>query len=255
MNARVPTFTDADKNPIPAREAFNRLLTSAAAGSAPAMLNVAEFYGQGWGVKQNFTERFRWHQKAGEAGDPRGTYQAALSLELGLGVTADQSAARAGLVKAAAAGLPEAHLKLGRELLNGPGADPVKAVAHLEKALEAGLPLAANILGLLYLQGAGNLAADPEKARQVLQKGADLADPEALKNLAVMHKEGWGGAPDPAEALKWYVAAREAGWQGGDDILTALKTELDAETAEAAEAEARAWLEGKKAPGRNPPAE
>jgi TPR repeat protein len=39
------------------------------------------------------------------------------------------------------------------------------------------------------------------KARQAFQRGADLGDPEALKNLAVMYKEGWGGPADPDQAL------------------------------------------------------
>gem|GEM_PF-1449243 len=245
----IPSFADAQQNPISPQEAFSRLLAEAEGGSAPAMLNVAEFYGNGWGVRQNFSERFRWLQRASEAGDHRGTFRAALALETGLGVAADQGAARAALLKAAEGGLAEAHLKLGQELLSGPEGDVALAAGHLEAALAGGQPLAANILGLLYLEGAGNLAADGEKARQALQRGADLGDAEALKNLAVMHRQGWGGPQNSAEALKWYLAAREAGWQGGEEVLTTLKAEIGPQAAQKAEAEAKTWLESRKPAG------
>jgi TPR repeat protein len=224
---------------ISVQEAFQRLQEAAAAGNIPAMLNLAEFYGRGWGVKQNYTERFNWYQKAAEAGDPRGIYQAALCRELGLGTPVDPEAARAGFEKAAEAGLAQAHLKLAEGLL---ATDPVKAAGLLEEALAGGLPLAANMLGRLYLQGAGELTADAGKARQALQKGAELVDPEALKNLAVMFRQGWGGPADPAEALKRYLAAREAGWQGLDTALTELEGELGPQAAREAAARAQAWL-------------
>ena len=221
----LPSFTDSEQNPISPQEAFERVLAAAEAGSAPAMLNLAEFYGNGWGVKQNFTERFKWSQKAGEAGDARGFLLASLGLELGLGVQADQEAARAILVKAASMGLAEAHFKLGQDLLAEPeGA--TQASAHLEEALKGGLPMAANILGVVYLQGVGNLAPDAQKAWEALARGAELGDPEAMKNLAVMERQGLGGPANPARALELYLAAREAGWQGLDEIVAELENEL-----------------------------
>ncbi|MCL2000619.1 MAG: hypothetical protein FWG74_04220, partial [Planctomycetes bacterium] len=98
----LPAFTDADQNPLSPREAFERLLASAEAGSAPAMLNLAEFYGNGWGVRQNLTERYQWLEKAAEAGDPQGAFRAGLALEMGLGVAADQAAAARAFERAAA---------------------------------------------------------------------------------------------------------------------------------------------------------
>jgi TPR repeat protein len=50
--------------------------------------------------------------------------------------------------------------------------------------------------------------ADQHKAKRALQRGAALADPEALKNLAVMFRQGLGGQADQGAALKWYLAAR-----------------------------------------------
>ncbi|MCL2028880.1 MAG: hypothetical protein FWG97_00435 [Deltaproteobacteria bacterium] len=243
---RTLTFTDSEQNPISPQEAFGRILAAAEAGEATAMLNLAEFYGNGWGVRQNFTERLRWQQNAGEAGDPRGFFRAAHSLEAGLGAEADQAAARAALEKAAKAGLAEAHLKLGQDLLAGPEADASRAAAHLEEALKGGLPLAANMLALLYLQGGGDVGADAVKARAALEQGAELGDPEALKNLAVMNRQGWGGPQNPAEALKLYLAAQAAGWTGDGEIISALKAELGPRGAQEAEAEARAWLESRK---------
>lgn len=247
-----PTFADSNQNPISAQEAFERILAAAEAGSTSAMINVAEFYGNGWAVRQDFTQRFQWLEKAAKAGDSRGAYLTGQALELGLGVTVDQAAAMRAFEQAAGLGLPAAHFRLAQGLLAGPEADPLRAVVHLEEALASGLPQAANMLGILYLQGAGNLEADAGKARLALQKGADLADPEALKNLAVMYKEGWGGPADPAQALKWYLAAREAGWRGEDieGTLAELEGQAGAQAAKEAEAEARAWLAD-----RRPPAE
>ena len=243
LATEAPSFTDFEQNTISAEEVFGRLLAAAEAGSTEAILHVAEFYGQGWGVRQNFSERFHWLQKAAEAGDPQGLFLAALALEQGLGVAADQAAAQAALVKAADAGLAAAHFQLGQDLLAGPKADPALAALHLEEALAGGLSVAANLLGQLYLEGAGNLAPDAVKARQAVQRGADMADPEALKNLGVMFKEGWGGPADPLQALKWYLAAREAGWEGDFwEILAELEALVGAKAARQAEAEARAWV-------------
>ena len=230
---------------ITVQEAFERLQEAAKAGQASAMLDLAEFYGRGLGVRQNFTERLHWFQKAAEAGDPRGIFLAAICQETGMGTAADPEKARAGFQKAADLGLPEAHLKLAEVLLAGPEADPVQAAIHLEKALAGGLSVAANILGRLYLEGAGDLAADSGKARQALMRGAELLDPEAMKNLGVLFRQGLDGPADPAQALKWFLAAREAGWQ--DENLEAtiakLEGELDHKAVSAAKAEAKAWLE------------
>jgi hypothetical protein len=235
-------------------EALERLQEAAQAGETSAMLDLAEFYGRGLGVKQNLTERFRWPQKAAEAGDPRGVFLAALCQETGMGTTADPAKALSGFQKAAELGLPEAHLKLAEGLLTGPGADPVKAASHLEVALAGGLSMAANSLARLYLEGAGNLAADPAKARQFLLRGAELLNPEALKNLAVMFRFGMGGPADQTQALKWYLAAREVGWreEGMDEALAELENELEPKALSEAQAGAKAWLEEHRA---SPPAE
>jgi TPR repeat protein len=244
-DSSTDTPTEAPQT-ITVQEALERLQAAAEAGQTSAMLDLAEFYGRGLGVKQNFSERFHWFQKAAEAGDPRGAFLAALAQETGLGTPADPAQALAGFQKAAEMGLTEAHMKLAELLLAGPEADPAKAATHLEAALDGGLPLAANILGRLYMDGAGDLKADPEKARQVLQRGADLADPEAMKNLGVMFRQGWGGPADPAQALKWFLAARDLGYQGGENMetaLTDLESKLDSKAVSQAKAEAQAWLE------------
>ena len=260
VNTIAAPFTEApqaDSAPqtITVAEALERLQEAARVGQTSAMLDLAEFYGRGLGVRQNFTERFHWLQKAAEAGDPRGIYLAAVCQETGLGTTADPEKARAGFLKAAEIGLAEAHLKLAEGFMAGPEADQVRAANHLEEALAGGLPLAANILGRLYLEGAGNLAADAGKARRALQRGAELLDPEAMKNLAVMFRQGWGGPADPAEALKWYLAAREAGWQddGMDEALAKLEGELEPRAVSEAKAGARAWLEEHRASGEASP--
>jgi TPR repeat protein len=261
VNTLAAPLTDAPYGEAPPtitlQEALERLQEAAQAGQTSAMLELAEFYGRGLGVKQNLTERFRWFQKAAAAGDPRGMFLAALCQETGMGTAADQKQARAGFKKAAEAGLPEAHLKVAEDLLAGSEADQARAATHLEQALAGGLPVAANILGRIYLEGAGNLPADPEKARQALLRGAELLDPEALKNLAVMFRQGWGGPADPALALKWYLAAREAGWRddGLDETLVKLEGELEPQAVREAKAGARAWLAEHLAAKEVPPSE
>ena len=231
---------------ISVQEAFKQLQEAALAGQTQAMLGLAEFYGRGLGVRQNFTERLHWLQKAAEAGDPRGIYLLALSRETGLGTPADPDQAWADIMKAAEMGLPEAHVKLAEGLIQE--ADQAQAVVHLEKALDAGLPLAANILGRLYLEGAGNLAADAEKARRFLLRGAELADPEAIKNLGVMFRQGWGGPAEPAQALKWFLTAIELGWprENLEPVLVELEGQLAPQAIAKAKAEAKGWLEERK---------
>jgi TPR repeat protein len=94
--------------------------------------------------------------------------------------------------------------------------------------------------------------ADQHKAKRALQRGAALADPEALKNLAVMFRQGLGGSADQGAALKWYLAARAVGWPGLDAAVAELEGELSPRAARKAEDEARAWLAENKAPVLNP---
>jgi TPR repeat protein len=126
-----------------------------------------------------------------------------------------------------------------------PEADQVQAATHLEKALAGGLPVAANILGRLYLEGAGNLTTDSGKARRALLRGAELLDPEAMKNLGVMYRQGMDGPTGPAQALKWYLAARETGWQDEnlETTLDKLEGELEPQAVSEAKAGAKTWLE------------
>ena len=122
--------------------------------------------------------------------------------------------------------------------------DSQKAVEYLQIALANGHAVAANELGVIYLQGMLGQPLDNDKAMEMFLKSAELGNTEAMKNIAVMYKNGLGRKQDPAQALEWYLIAQKSGYQaeGLAGLIEEIKAPLKEEEIQAGEVAAEKWL-------------
>jgi uncharacterized protein len=134
----------------------------------------------------------------------------------GEGVARDQAAAFRQFQMAAADGTIEAHNMLGRCHENGWGTpmDYVRAACCYRAAAEAGLDWAQYNLGHMLLSG-GGVARDPDAAFFWYGKAADQGHVRAMSLLGRCHENGWGCARDPRRALLWYRRSARGGYFRG----------------------------------------
>jgi uncharacterized protein len=160
---------------------------------------------------------------------------------------------------AAACGMVEAQIRLGRMLLEGQGVvkDERAAFACFLCAAESSDPDACNMLGRCYENGWGT-ACDMERAAQhyrlAAEAGLDWAQynlghtlldkrrfdeafiwymraaaqghPRAMNLVARCMEEGWGTPRDPAAARVWYRRSAEGGYfRGAYNYATILARE------------------------------
>lgn len=230
----------ADESP------FVILSQKAEEGDARAMLDLGAFFEHGIETPRNFIRAFYWYQKAADAGLAEGWLNVGIAWEIGLGNAGDIKMAAAAYEKAAKLGSAEAMLKLGRLLLadSGAGYDPARGARHLAGAAAKGSADAANILGAILLQGLYGLNKDQDKAYDYFMQAAGAGHLEAIKNIAVIHKNGLGRKADPQTALTWYLVAHKGGYQSDDldAVIAGLKKELKKTDADKAAREADQWL-------------
>jgi TPR repeat protein len=66
-------------------------------------------------------------------------------------------------------------------------------------------------LGLAYLKGEQGLPRDLRSARFYVEEAAELGDPEAMFQLALMLRTGLGGLRNVPKAMDWLRDAETAG--------------------------------------------
>lgn len=134
----------------------------------------------------------------------------------GEGVTRDRAAAFRQFQIAAADGAIEAHNMLGRCHENGwgVGVDYVQAACCYRVAAEAGLDWAQYNLGHMLLSGNG-VARDPDAAFFWYGRAADQGHVRAMNLLGRCHEHGWGCTADPRRALLWYRRSARGGYFRG----------------------------------------
>ena len=222
------------------------LLVSAEKGDVQAMLALGSLYEQGIGTARNFTSALRVYEKAAFAGSADGYFRQGICYEIGMGAAADMSKAVANYKKAAEMGLPQAQHKMASLYFTGRGLprEEKQGFALLTQAAEAGDPQAANELAYVYLKGLFGQKENFVAAREWFGKSAAKGHMEAMKNLAVMLRDGIGGKADPEAALRWYLIAQKGGLQAGDfqKTIDDVKSKLKPAQVKKAEQEADAWL-------------
>jgi len=113
---------------------------------------------------------------------------------------------------AAACGMPEAQLRLGRLLLEGKGVakDEHAAFACFACAAESGDVEARNMLGRCYENGWGT-APDFARATEHYRVAAEAGYDWAQYNLGHLLLDGIGVPCDRGEAFNWYMRAAAQG--------------------------------------------
>jgi len=232
--------------PKPDDKAALQYLKSGGLAGPKAMETLGNFYENGVGLAPNFTEAFNWYKKAADSGLPEAIFRVGTCYETGLGVTANAKEAISYFQKAADLKMAPAAYKLAAIHLGGQliPADQKKAVDYMHQAVTNGHAPAANELGVVYLQGLIGQPVDTDKALDMFLKSADLGNPEAMKNIAVMFKNGMGRKPDPSKALKWYLIAQKAGYQaeGVGELIDEIKKNMKPDQIAKATAEADKWI-------------
>ena len=124
----------------------------------------------------------------------------------------DPAKAAPWLEACAAAGLPEAQVRLGRMLLAGEGVakDQAAALKCFEAAADAGDIDALNMMGRCLEMGWG-VAIDLERAAHCYAEAAEAGHAWAQYNFGHLWLNGQGVKRDPRAAFDWYMRAAAQG--------------------------------------------
>src|SRR5215471_1130028 len=222
-----------------ARDARRWFEKAAAQGYAPAQVNLAVLYLNGWGAPQNYGAALYWLRSAAEKGHPRAYTSLGILYLKGLGVRQDYSEALRYFTFAANRGESGAMVNLGFMNDNGLGVpkDQAAAVAWYRQAAERGDSLGQNNLADLYLRGEGISQSDAQ-AFTWFQKAAVQGHTGACIKLGFLHMTGRGVAKDLETAYVWISVASLAGDQRGQEYMSHLERQLSPE--QLAEARERA---------------
>lgn len=233
-----PAISELAKRPerIAAFEAVH--MAKAQAGDTAAMRAIAEAWLRGSPYAVNLKKGFEWMLKAAEAGDSDAMVRVARMYVAGVGTPQDHNAAADWLMLAWERGGPGIAFEITALYYNGKidaahkakleafskaygkgsvAADlepeappaPVPDRAALEAAAKSGDRDAVFNLAVDLLDGEGG-SADPARARDLFLRLTDRVAAASM-NLGDIYYTGKLGAPDKAEALKWYTQAAAMG--------------------------------------------
>jgi TPR repeat protein len=197
-------------------------------GYAPAQVNLAVTYLNGWGVSQNYGAALNWLNAAAKLGHPSAYANLGILYMNGWGVRRDYAEAFKDLEIAANAGDAGAQSNIGYLYDGGLGVMQNYSAAarwyHL--AAENGNALGQNNLADLYLRGLGIRQSYPQ-AFYWFQKSAQQGHTGARIKLGFLLMNGLGTAKDSSAAYAWILSASRAGDHRGDDNLIELQRDLD----------------------------
>ena len=225
------------------RQARSWFEKAARHGFAPAQVNLAVTYINGWGVSQNYGAALNWLNAAAKQGHPSAYANLGILYMNGWGVRRDYAEAFKDLEIAANAGDAGAQSNLGYLYDGGLGVvqNYSAAARWYQLAAENGNALGQNNLADLYLRGQGIRQSYPQ-AFYWFQKSAQQGHTGARIKLGFLLMNGLGTAKDSSAAYAWILSASQAGDHRGDDYLIELQRDLDQPHLAQATQQAR-WLE------------
>jgi TPR repeat protein len=221
------------------QEALNWFRKAALKGYAPAQVNLAVMYGNGWGTPRNYAAALQWLKAASDQHYARADYNLGIFFMQGTGVRQDYGEAFRWFKKAAEEGDGSGQTNLGYLYDRGLGvkADSAVAVSWYEKAARGGNPLGEYNLGDMYLRGEG-IAQSDSQALHWFEKAAEQGHTGAQIKLAYMYAQGRGTKADPEYAYTLLTAASKAGDDRGRELAASLERTLSAK--QIADAKSRA---------------
>lgn len=157
-----------------------------------------------------------WVEAAAACGIAEAQLRLGRMLLEGEGVPKNAKAAFACFQAATQSGDAEAHNMLGRAYENGWGvaADAKVAALHYQLAADQGLDWADYNLGHLYLNGLG-VMRDAARAFAHYARAAGNGHPRAMSLMGRCLENGWGVDADAAAARDWYRQSAEGGYFRG----------------------------------------
>ncbi|MDR1732041.1 MAG: sel1 repeat family protein [Synergistaceae bacterium] len=244
--------TSRQENPSGTPEqAFAKIKTDAERGDTQALLTLGGLYAEGVGVSKNFSKARECYEKAAEAGMAEGIFNVGVCWEIGMGSEADPRRAAEYFRRAADMKLPQALFKMAVILDAGAGIERNEkaSLRYMAQAAAAGHPDAASIMGVLWLNGLRGEKKNPKEGLKMLNVAASKGNVEAMKNIAVVYKDGIGVKASPADALKWYIIAEKCGYptEALSGVTAEIRKKLSSDQRKKAESEANAWLKKARA--------
>jgi TPR repeat protein len=197
-------------------------------GYAPAQVNLAVIYINGWGTAQNYGAALNWLTAAAKQGHPSAYANLGILYLNGWGVRRDYDEARKLLELAAKAGNSLAQSNLGYLYDRGLGVvqDYALAAHWYHLAAESGYALGQHNLAVMFLRGQG-VRQSYQEAFHWFEKAAQQGHTGARIDLGFLLMNGLGAAKDPVAAYAWILAASKAGDHRGDNFLLTLGATLD----------------------------
>jgi TPR repeat protein len=229
-------------------EAARRWFEKAARRSyAPAQVNLATMYLQGWGVPPNNGTGLYWLTLAAQQGHPMGLFDLGQMYLKGCGVHQDYPEALWLFREAERKGNAAAAVNIGYMYDAGLGVphDQAAAVEWYRKAAEAGESAGEFNLGDLYQRGEG-VAPDDRAAFEWFQKAAAQGHRKAQLMVGLMCAVGRGTPRDLEAAYAWIAAAQMEGESDTQDSLAQIEHQLSGDALQRAKGRARLLAEQSK---------
>jgi hypothetical protein len=192
------------------RQAFKWWKKSAQQGNARAQHRLGKAYSNGWGVKQDYDEAVKWYRKSVEQGNANAQCNLGLAYYNGEGVDQDYKQAVYLWKKLAQQGNAVAQNNLGSCYYNGHGVkqDYKQAVEWYRKSADQGYDGAQLNLGSCY-RNAHGVKQDYDKAIELWEKSAEQGDAFAQCNLGRAYYFGKGVEKDYKQAVYWYIKSAQ----------------------------------------------
>jgi TPR repeat protein len=188
---------------------------------ARGMNAYGQAYEEGFGVGQSNRWAEHWYEAAAtEQNDVEAMRNLARLYRQAPGTVRHDSLALAWSLKAVDAGSVDAMVDIGLMYAEGVHGqrDPNQALGWFQRAADAGSPRAMHAIGRLNEE-----ARNFRYAMAWYRKAADAGSAEAMNSLGVLYQNGWGVAPNRAQAARWYRRAARAGSPAAEASLAALE--------------------------------
>jgi TPR repeat protein len=188
--------------------------TSAEAGSARAMVLLADCFEVGILLARDPVESARWYGKSAGRGNSFAMAKLGICCQQGIGVEKDAQVAVRWFRKAANLGDTWAMELLGTCYLTGSGVvkDENEAMRWYRKSIDLGRDQANYPLAMLYL-GGSDVKIDEKEAARLFRIGAERNNRECVFWLGLCYQSGLGVEKDGKQAIRWLRRGAELNHQ------------------------------------------
>jgi uncharacterized protein len=209
---------------------------------------VGWLYEQGLGVEPDATAALEYYNNAYEAGENEYGLRIGWMYIQGVGMEPDRAAGEEWFRRViderddSAGRLALASLMVTDAMTNLRPERGSQARDLLVQALDDGVTEAAFYLARMYMEGVGDLPADPNAAVHYTRIGAEAGLPQMQAWLAMLHARGELVPMDLIEAHKWATLAASGGHQTGEQLRHEIAMRLSEADLTEARRRALQWI-------------